>query len=242
METKAVTNQIAEINQKLDVITAYIQEQQRRQREKEELKHDLIHIGKDVFQAAVTELEEVAPYFDTQDLLHLLKTLLRNVRNLNRLLDQMESVADFVEDAKPLSKEAFAELLHKLDKLDRKGYFDFMKETAKIIDTIVTSFSVEDVRLLRENITSILLTIKSMTQPEMLSTMDNALGFYRNMDIVVESDVSFRQILRELRKPEVKRGIVFLLEFIKSMANPNGSTTKLKAKDEESAQETEGKG
>ncbi|RMF63844.1 MAG: DUF1641 domain-containing protein [Calditrichaeota bacterium] len=222
MESKAMEKQLAEINRKLDFITEQMREQQRKQREMQELKHDLIHIGKDVFQAAVTELEEVAPYFDTQDLLHLLKKLLRNTRNLMQLIDQMESLADLFRDAKPLSKAAFSELLHTLDRLDRKGYFEFLKEVTKIVDTIVTSFSVEDVRLLRENITSILLTVKNMTQPEMLSTMDNALGFYRKMDIVVDQNVSYREIIRELRKPEVKRGIVFLLEFVKSMANPNG--------------------
>ena len=86
---------------------------------------------------------------------------------------------------------------------------------------LFVSFSVEDVRLLRENIASILLTVKSMTQPEMLSTIDNALGFFRKMDITVEKDISYFRIMKELRNPEVKQGLIFMLEFVKSMAKPN---------------------
>ncbi len=223
MATKNIEKELADIREKLDFVVAQLQAQQRRQQERDELKHDVTLIGRDIFQTVVTELDEVAPYFDTRDLVHLLKKLLRNVRNLNRMMDQLESVMDFLDDAKPIQKEAFGQLLHKLDELDRKGYFDFFREASKIVDTIVTCFTVEDVRLLRENITSILLTVKNMTQPEMLGAMNNALGFYRKMDIEVEKDVTFREILRELKDPEVKRGLFFMLEFVKSMANTNGS-------------------
>ena len=59
--------------------------------------------------------------------------------------------------------------------------------------------------------------------------MNNAVGFYKKMDIVIDRDVSFREILRELKDPEVKRGLVFMLEFVKSMANPaNGEEINLK--------------
>jgi len=60
-----------------------------------------------------------------------------------------------------------------------------------------------------------------MTQPEMLSTIDNALGFFRKMDITVEKDISYFQIMKELKNPEVKQGMIFMLEFIKNMAKPN---------------------
>jgi uncharacterized protein YjgD (DUF1641 family) len=155
----------------------------------------------------------------------LLKKLLRNTRNLIKMMNQLENAVDFFEDAKPLGKMAFSELLETLNTMDRKGYFEFFKEATQIVDTIVTSFTVEDVRLLRDNITTILLTIKGLTQPDMLSSVNNALGFFKKMDIDVEKDISYRKIIKELRDPEVKRGLVFMLEFVKSMANPNGTNS-----------------
>jgi uncharacterized protein YjgD (DUF1641 family) len=206
MDNKELAKQVEEINQKLDLLTGYIYEQQRRQREFQELKEDLMTIGKDVFQTAVEELEEVSPYFESRDLIFLLKKLLRNTRNLTKAINQLENIMDFMEDAKPLGKMAFNEVLEQLTQLDRKGYFEFFKEAGQIIDTIVTSFSVEE----------------GLTQPEMLATVNNAVGFYKKMDIVVDKEVSYRKIIKELRDPEVKRGLAFMLEFVKNMANPNG--------------------
>ncbi len=222
-ETQYLEAQLQEIHQKLDFITGQMQEYQRKQREMQELKDELVLIGKDAFQTAVTELEEISPHFDANDLVYLLKKLLRNTRNFTQLMDQLENVTDFMNDVKPLGKQMFTELLETLNTLDRKGYFEFLKEAAKIVDTVVTSFSVEDVRLLRENIASILLTVKNVTQPQMLSTMNNAVGFYQKMDIAVQEKVSYREIFRELKDPEVKRGLVFMLEFVKNMANSNGT-------------------
>lgn len=218
MEQKKIEQEIAEIHQKLDFITRQLQENQKHNQEIQELKNDLAVIGKDMFDAAVEELEDVAPYFDTKDLIHLVKKLLRNMRNLSKMLTQLESAEDLFYDLRPLGKQMFDEVLDTLNELDRKGYFEFFGEAFKIIDTIVTTFDVEDVRLLRENIASILLTIKDMTQPEMLNSMNNALDFFKKMDVVIKDDVSFFTIMKKLRDPRVKKGIAFSLEFIKSMA------------------------
>jgi uncharacterized protein YjgD (DUF1641 family) len=222
MENKKIEQQLLEIHQKLDLLTAQMREQQRRQRELQELKEDLTIIGKDIFQSAVQELDEVAHHFDTTDLLYLLKKLLRNTRNLTKLMDQMESAADFVQDAAPLGKQVLNHLLDTLSELERKGYFDFARELFNILDTIVSSFTINDVKLLRENITAILLTVKNLTQPEMLSSVNNALHFFQKMDVEIEKDISYWQILKAMRDPEMKRGIAFLIQFTKNMVQSNG--------------------
>ncbi len=218
MENKRLESEIREINKKLDFISAQMQEYQAHQKEIKELKDDLALIAKDMFDAAVDELEEVSPYFDSSDLLHLGKKLLRNARNLNKMLTQVEGAADLFKDLRPIGKEIVEELLETLNELDRKGYFEFFGEMLKIMDTVVNAFSVEDIRLLRENIASILLTIKNLTQPEMLDSMNNALDFFKNTDIDAQKDVSLFALLKQLKDPEVKKGIAFSLGFIKNMA------------------------
>ena len=158
MSDDALADRLAAIESKLDLITDYIEAQRCHQREMQELKDDLAVVGKDLFQATVVELDEVAAHFDSRDLLSLVKKLLRNTRHLNRMLDQMSSTADFFEDTKPIGKQMFQELLETLDELDRKGYFTFFREMAGVLDTIVTSYSVQDLRALRENIVSILIS------------------------------------------------------------------------------------
>ncbi|WP_456407165.1 DUF1641 domain-containing protein [Caldithrix abyssi] len=220
MENKELALEIQKINEKLDLITRHLAEQEKRAREIEELKADLSLITKDMFDAAVEELQDVAHHFDTRDLVFLFKMLLRNVRPLTRLLQQVQSFDDLSQDLRPLGKQAFQQALETLDELDRKGYFAFFAEAVKIIDTVVTSFTVEDVRLLRENITTILITVKNMTQPQMLSAVNNALDFFQKLDMDVTEDISLLKIAREMNKPEIKRGIFFMLQFMKNVSIP----------------------
>lgn len=224
METKQFEQQMLEINQKLDVLTQYMQEQQRRQREWQELKEDLTLIGKDIFQTAVKELDEVAHHFDSTDLIYLLKKLLRNTRNFSKMVDQLESGFDFVNDAAPLGKQVLNQIMDTLSELEKKGYFEFGKEAVKIIDTIVTTFTMDDIRLLRENIVAIIITFRNMTQPEMLGSMNNALHFFRKMDVDVDQKIGYWQLMKEMRDPEFKRGISFLIHFMKNMVQTNGKS------------------
>jgi len=223
METKPIEQQLSEINKKLDVLTSYMTEQQRRQREWKELQEDLTIIGKDVFQTAVTELDEVAQHFETTDLLYLIKKLLRNVRNISKMMDQVESAVDFLEDATPLSKQIFSQLLDTLTEFERKGYFDFTRESLKIVDTIVTTFTIEDIKLLRANIVGIIETFRNMTQPEVLGSVNNALHFFKELDVVVDEKITVWQLIREMSDPEMKRGLAFILRFMKNMVRTNGS-------------------
>ncbi|HHM01805.1 MAG TPA: DUF1641 domain-containing protein [Caldithrix abyssi] len=232
METTELQQELKSIHEKLDFLTGQLKQQQQYQREMKELKDDLGIISKDMFNAAVTELEDVAPYFDTGDIVHLLKRLLRNVRNLNKMMEHLESAQDLFADLQPLGKQVFDEIMETMNELDRKGYFEFFSEGFKILDTIVTSFSVEDVRHLRENITTIILTIKNLTQPEMLSSVDNALSFFSKMDIDIDHEISMMELFRKMRDPEVKKGMAFMLEFVKSMAQNGKNINAIQNKED----------
>ncbi len=218
MKAQNITRKLEEIDEKLTFLTEQMKLQARRQQELQELKDDLNRIGTDIFQAAVTELDEVATHFDTEDVLYLIKKLLRNTRNIAKMVEQLESMADLLEDATPIGKQAFLDLLVTLDELDRKGYFEFLRESARIFDNIVTSFSVEDVRLLADNIVTILETVKNLTQPDMLSAINNALSVYKNLDIKVDEKISYRELLRQARTPEMRRGLAFGIQFLKNLA------------------------
>ncbi|NOZ57867.1 MAG: DUF1641 domain-containing protein [Calditrichaeota bacterium] len=218
MSENDLERQLVEINRKLDFVTEQLALQQKRQREAQELKEDLGRIATDVFQTAALELDEVAHHFDASDLWHLGKKLLRNVRNLARTLDQLESANDFFQDAKPIARDAFFDLLATLDELDRKGYFAFFSELAKVLDKVVTAFSVEDVRLLGENIVTILTTVRNLTQPDMLEAINNAVSVYKNLTISVDEEISYRRLFKEFRTPEMRRGLAFGIQFLKNLA------------------------
>lgn len=217
MEQKDIQKQIDEINRKLDIIVGEIELQSRHRREMDDLKDDLTRVGKDVYDTAVLELEEVSDSIDTGDMLHLGKKLLRNVKNITKTFEQLENLKDFVNDFSPISRDLFIDFMNKLDEFDRKGYFQFLKELGNVMDNVVTSFSADDVKHLAENIVTILNTVKNLTQPEMLHAVNNALTVYQNLDVDLSESITTFGILRELNKPEVKKGLAFALKFLENL-------------------------
>jgi uncharacterized protein YjgD (DUF1641 family) len=176
-----------------------------------------------VYQTAVVELEDVHDYLKTGDVMYLGKKLLRNVNTLTATIEQLESVRDFFNDAAPLARETFIDFMGKLDEFDRKGYFTFTNELSNVADNIVTSFSKDDVKALGDNIVTILNTVKSMTQPDMLHAVNNALNVYKKLDMEVKDDVSLFSLLKELNTPEARKGLAFAIRFLKSLATTNNT-------------------
>lgn len=225
MITEELDARIESIEQKLDVILQEIELQRAHRREMEDLKDDLMRVGKDFYRTAVVELDAVHDQFRAVDVIHLATKLMRNVDTIARTVDRLESLKDFLEDVSPLARESFLSLMNRLDEFDRKGYFEFIKEMGRVGDRVVTSFTTEDVRNLGENIVAILNTVKRMTQPDVLHALNNAVTVYKKMDLQVEEDVSLLALLREMNTPEARRGLAFTLRVLKSIVSQNEKTT-----------------
>jgi len=219
MEEIVTQNQIDEINQKLNKILEEIELQKKHRRMMEDLKDDMFRVGKDLYETAILELEEVHDHLNTGDILHLGKKLLRNINNMSRAFDQLESTRDFLRDVSPLVRESILDLMKKLDEFDRKGYFLFVKELQKATDNVVTSFTTEDVKHLSENIVTILNTVKNLTQPDMLQAINNAVSVYKNIDLTVSDKISLFDLLKEFNSPEARRGMAVGLKFLKNLTS-----------------------
>lgn len=218
MDDTTLQSQIDAINRKLDIILAEIELQQRHRREMDDLKDDLMRVGRDLYRHAVIELDEVHDHVNTGDMLYLGKKLLRNVNNITKMFEQVENLKDFVTDFSPVSRELVFDLMHKLDEMDRKGYFEFVRQLSRGFDNVVTSFSADDVKALSDNLVTILNTIKSLTQPDMLHAINNAVAVYKNLDVEVEEKVSIFSLIKQINTPEMKRGLAFAIQFLKNLA------------------------
>ena len=211
---------LVELNEKLDRLSgqlAYLAEQAKiaegQRRDRAELVRDLTPIADQAYHMAVQQLEEVQEYIDLGDLLRLLKRLLRNGRNFDRLLSQLESVVDLGETAGPLADEAFGRAVEVMTDLEHKGYFAAARGGARIVDNIVTSFSEDDVRRLGDNIVLILNTVKEMTQPEIMRFVHDTL-LVAEAEIQKPVDTSLTGLLGQLRDPAVRRGLALTLRVL----------------------------
>ena len=94
----------------------------------------------ELFQTAVAQMAELEHHVQLEDVLHLFKRLLRNTRNLEQMLDQLESAVELSRDISPLSQDAFVTMLTRLDELERKGYFNFARGGMRMADKVVANF------------------------------------------------------------------------------------------------------
>ena len=212
---------LMDLNSKIDALTtqvAYLTEQtrlaERQRQERAELMQDLLPIANDAYGLITAQLEDVQQYVAPEDLLRLVKQLLRNGPMLEKLLGQLESLADLVESVGPLSNDVFAQAVTTLQGMEQRGYFTFAKGGAQIADTIVTSFGEEDVKRLGDNVVLILNTVKDMTQPEIMGFVRN---FVANVELEVEKPVntSLPALLGQMRDPNVRRGLVLTMRVLR---------------------------
>jgi uncharacterized protein YjgD (DUF1641 family) len=215
---------ILELNEKVDSLStqvAFLAEeariQQQRRQEWDELKGDLTPVASEVYRLSVQQLDEVESYVQLDDIVRLLKRLMRNTRNLEQILDQLESMADLTQEFGPVSEGAFLALMTRLDEMERNGYFAFMRGGMQIMDKVVTNFDEDDLNQLGDNIVLILETLKEMTQPEVMHMLQSTASVMREPEI--DQDVSMLSLIRQLNDPAVKKGLAKTLTVLKTVSD-----------------------
>jgi uncharacterized protein YjgD (DUF1641 family) len=218
MAEKELQQQINDLNRKLDLVLDYVNQQRLKSEAVEDLISDVAIVGNDIYKSTVTELENQAVEIDPDQLRVLGVKLLKNIGNFGELLHLFEGIMDFMKDATPIANEMIIDFTRKLNELDQKGYFEFFAESLKIVDNVITHFSREDIRQLADNIVTIMETVKNITQPEMLSSLNSAVKVYQSLDVTDVPEYSVFGLLREMRKPEMKRAIGFTVNFLKNLS------------------------
>ena len=139
---------LALINEKVDKITMQIaflteqaETQQRRAREFDELKADLIPIGNQLIHLTINELEEIGSDFELEDLFFLLKRVLRNTHLIMTMMDRFESLMGIADEVEILGKQVFSSAVEALDELEQSGLFT---EAGDIFNTLATENTLSD--------------------------------------------------------------------------------------------------
>ncbi len=219
MTTTLDTDRLAELEAKLDRLTEHVEflaaharEEALRREMVSELISDLSPIAA---QAMDTMTEELATTdLDMAKVMGLLKRFAESAETLDASLAQLQAGHGLLEDIMPLTGDAFVTITERLADLERRGYFTFAKEGFGVLDRVVSTYDEDDIRALGDNIVIILDTVKQMTQPEVMTMLS------RTVDSMEEADVettSLFKLARQMRDPEIKRGLARLLGMLRTM-------------------------
>lgn len=179
MADKDVQIQINEINNKLDLLLNYVNEQRLKSQAVEDLISDASIIGKDMFDDAVTTLDKQQVSIDPEAIQLLAIKFLKNVDNFHNVMSLFESASDFVKDAEPIFNEVMIDTVKTLHRFEERGYFDFIADMTKALDNGIMAYKDIDM----ENIPpmSMWKLMREMNSPEMKKALGFMVTFLKNV-------------------------------------------------------------
>lgn len=199
MENQTQTEQITAINNKLDLILNYVEQQRLKTQQLEDLVSDITIVGNDIFKSTVEELEHNSIELDTDELRLLVVRLIKNIKNINNVVAMFQSVNDLIVDLGPILRGMSFDLIAKIEEYEQKGYFEIFENLNKNSDKIFN-------------------TIKLLTQPSVLSTIESIAKVSTSikMDDNIDNK-SFFKLYKEFKKPEVRKTLSYSLRMIQEI-------------------------
>ncbi len=79
-----------------------------------------------------------------------------------------EMIMELGQDLMPMANGIIHLTSDRLQEFEQDGTLDFVREGVGVLQRVSTAFTPEDVRLLGDNIVHILMTVRNLTQPEVL--------------------------------------------------------------------------
>jgi len=216
-------NNVALLNQKIDTLTtqvAFLTEQakiqQRRQTEMDELKQDMIPIANHIVRLSIDELADIGEEFEINDLFFVLKRVMRNTNLILEMFDRVEALMGITDEVELLGKQVFANVVEKLEEMEQIGYFTFIREGQNVMERIVTEFTEEDLHALSDNVIPLLMTMRNLTQPEILALANNAIAALQEVPDE-NKRISLWALLREISDPKARRGMARMINLLKAL-------------------------
>jgi len=166
---------IALLHEKIDQLTVQVEIlgdhaeiEQRRRRELDELKADLIPIGNQLVKLTINELAEIGTEFELEDLIYLLKRVLRNTQLILTMMDRFEALMGIADEMELLGKQVFSTTIEGLDRLEREGFFAIARESWGVVEKIVAEIDPADIRSIGEDLgsPSSIALLRELNQPE----------------------------------------------------------------------------
>jgi len=214
MPDKALQEQINEINRKLDLLIDEVSIQKQSREAVSDLIDDVAVIGKDAFKQMVIQLDDAGIEMDSDALKNLIIRLIKNVDNFNAVLETLESFNDLAKDVTPIIKQIGLDGIQKFYEFEQKGYFEILNQLMITVDTITSRYSREELKRLSENLVQVADTFSIIGDRRVLEKINSIFSTLRDIKVEEVQEISIWRLIRDIRKPEVKKSIGFMMAFL----------------------------
>ena len=208
---KAIVEQLEYLGQEVAILTDSA-------RSLRELRDDLSPRVNETVKVLIEELAEIEADVQFDDLVALLKNLMRNVRNLTWSVDQLKNLIDFIRTVEPLLKSAVPQAIFYLDQLERQGVFQVLAHMLGVLEKIADTYTPEDIEQIGNGLVPLVGVVKKLTAPEALNLLDKAAEVPARVDLSQAKAVGPFGMLFALGNSEVKQGMGVVLELTKALS------------------------
>jgi len=204
---------MAEIERKLDFIVEEIANLKQLRNSAEDLAADLSLVGKSAMRDAVEAFgtADLRPH----EIVRLLKTVLANAGLFEQSVQQLQSAADFVQDAQPILRDLMRKAIAGGETLRENGYYDAAAAGLRVGDAMIRSHSVSDWEQVQASVPQLIGFLRELTKPEVLQALEAIIHGFGQVQATMNVDKSVLTIVRDLNSTEARRGIAILVEFLK---------------------------
>ncbi|MFQ5485650.1 MAG: DUF1641 domain-containing protein [Desulfobacterales bacterium] len=182
-----------------------------------ELKQDVTPLLNLAVKQMIGELEDIESSFQLEDLLRLLKRLMRSTRNITFALNQLENIIDFIETVEPLMKSAVPQFINYLDDMEQRGVFRIIKATLDIRAKLATAYTAEDIDKIGDGVVALIGLTKKITDPQTTALLEKLSEVPAQLDLTDTKDVGPFGLLGALSGKEAKQGLGVMLELTKAL-------------------------
>jgi uncharacterized protein YjgD (DUF1641 family) len=182
-----------------------------------ELREELAPRVNEGVQALITELADVEADFRVEDLVFLVKKLMRNTRNLNFVLDQMKNLIDFALTAEPLLKSSVPQVIVFLDELEQRGVLRLLGTGMGVLKKIGAAYSAEEMQQIGDGLVRLTGILKKLTAPAALDLLDRAADVPARVDVSRARPIGMFGMLGAMGDREVQQGLGVLMELTRGL-------------------------
>lgn len=205
------------LTRKVDALSNQVGQLHARAQATDDLKEELVRIARDATGALQVELSSIEHEVNTEEIVHLLRQLLRSTPRFIRLLERLEGLDALADELGPLSKEVVRDLVERLQLWDERGYFELAQSGLQVLERLAEHSSNNDLSWLADSVEPLLETVKLAAQPNVLALAQGALGAVSRSATEPPPQVGLWGLARASRDPDVRRGMGILVAALRQL-------------------------
>lgn len=206
-----------QILERLDRIEAQLAPISQSARGLQELREDLIPLSGQAFRLITRELEDIESGFQLEDLMAMVKRMLRSVKHITFTLAQLENVVDFITTIEPLLKSSVPQIINYLDDLEQRGVLRIITSMLDVRAKIAEAYSADDIDQIGDGVVAALGLAKKLSDPKAVEFLEKFAELPSKVDLAGAKPVGPFGMLGALSSKEARQGLGVLMELTKAM-------------------------